>query len=407
MERNDVLLVSPPSRMDSHYRPPLGLMYVASYYRDIGLSVRIADYPFAENIRNANFWRKRDEMVSQCKVKVLNEVYNTNPKLIGISCYSTEYNEVLSLIKDIRKISKADIIVGGIHPTLKPHDFDGIAQIHQGRLDKGYACYDLVDMKHYLEPNPYLIRGVLLKGMYIVSGFGCPNQCTFCVASTLKQYFKSESKTPQVLYDEVVMLKDKYGIDGFYIIDDLYTINKEKVKEFCSLVAKTGLIWGCCSRVNTVDEETIKQMSKAGCIQLDFGVERGSNEALQRLKKGITIEQIKETFRLCEKYHLRTFANFLVNIPEETKKDREDIEKLVCKIKPTITCINIYEYYEGCKLGLASIPDSDLLQWKRRCMLNSNWNSGIKWSSLKHLKLKYYKALSLVIKEGLNQLFSH
>lgn len=66
-------------------------------------------------------------MLSECKTKMLNEVVVCNPKLIGISCYSTELDEVKKLIKDIQAISKAKIIVGGIHPTLRPQDFDGLA----------------------------------------------------------------------------------------------------------------------------------------------------------------------------------------------------------------------------------------------------------------------------------------
>jgi len=51
----DILLLSPPSRFDNHYRPPFSLLYVAGYYRSKGMSVRIADYPLEEQIRNKKF----------------------------------------------------------------------------------------------------------------------------------------------------------------------------------------------------------------------------------------------------------------------------------------------------------------------------------------------------------------
>jgi intein/homing endonuclease len=680
----DILLLNPPSRSDSHYRPPFSLLYVAGYYISKGMSVRIADYPLAEQIRNAKFWRDRDAMLSECKAKMLNEVALYQPKSVGISCYSTELDEVKELIKDIREISDAKIIVGGIAPTLKPEDFKGIAdEIVQGRQDANCACYDLVDMAHYSTPNIYAIRGVLLKCGQVLSGFGCPNSCltgdtiiqtikgkkkikslvgkeikvltrnpttkdvefakainirlveknakiirvnftdntyidctpdhrfivfengnqhketdeyeveakdlipkqsvraireesykkkgititwgrrkrrqlhslimeselnrklnkneiihhkdknpknnllsnliltspsehinkyhhddisdrmknnnpaknlpksffirlgkmqkgkkrslqsriryrqsklgsknpnfkngnsfgksrikeinhkvrnieylnykknvycmevpgydwfyannvlvhncTFCVASTLREYFKGNVKTPQSLVDEILDLKQKYKINAFYIIDDLFTLNKNKVKEFCSLIEKHNLSWGCNSRVNTLDEETIKAMAKAHCIQLDFGVERGSDRALQELKKGITIEQIKATFRLCHKYHIRSFANFLVNIPGETPQDWYDIEKLIKEIKPTITCINVYQYYEGCKLGKETPPSDALMAWKRKVMIKSNWRSGFRWSAIKYSRVESFKDLYLLIKEGINQICS-
>ena len=401
----DIVLISPPSRMDNHYRPPFSLLYVAGYYRNKGLSVKIADFPFEEQIRNSKFWRDRNAMLSECKTKMLNEVVVCNPKLIGISCYSTELDEVKKLIKDIQAISKAKIIVGGIHPTLRPQDFEGIADIiHRGRADIGNACYDLIDMKHYTTPNIYAIRGVMRKTAQVLSGFGCPSQCTFCVAPALRQHFKGDIKTPQSLCDEILELKTKYGFNAFYIIDDLFTLNKNKVKEFCSLIEKHNLAWGCNSRINTLDEETIKAMAGAHCIQLDLGVERGSDRALQDLKKGITIEQIKDTFRLCHKYRIRTFANFLVNIPYETPQDWDDIEKLIKEIKPTITCVNIYQYYEGCKLGKEPVPSKELMAWKRRVMIKYNWRSGFKWSAIRNSKVENIKDLCLLIKEGLNQL---
>lgn len=401
----DVVLLAPPSRSDNHYRPPFSLLYVAGYYRSKGMSVKIADFPLEEQIRDRKFWRNRDAMLSECKAKMLNEVVIHNPKLVGISCYSTELDEVKDLIKGIRSISNAKISVGGIHPTLRPQDFEGIAdEVIQGRLDNNCACYDLVDMKHYSTPNIYAIRGVLRKTAQVLSGFGCPNQCTFCVASTLRYFFKGEVKTPQGLANEILTLKKKYNINAFYIIDDLFTLNKHKVREFCSLIKELKLVWGCNSRVNTLDEATAKAMSNAGCIQLDFGVERGSDEALKRLKKGITVNQIKEAFRLCHKYKIRTFANFLVNIPNETPQDWYDIEKLIKEIKPTITCINVYTYYEGCALGPESLPSEELMRWKRKVMVKANWRSGFRWSAIKHSKVESFKDLYLLGKEGLNQL---
>jgi len=402
----DILLLSSSSRFDSHYRPPFSLLYVAGYYLNKGMTVRIVDYPFQEQIRNKKFWENRDELLSECRIKMFYEVALYNPKYIGISCYSTELDEVKELIKNIREISNAKIIVGGIHPTLKPEDFLGIAdEIVQGRCDIGCAAWDLIDMKHYTTPNIYAIRGVMRKTAQVLSGFGCPSQCTFCVAPRLREYFKGEVKTPVELAKEIFGLRDKYGFNAFYIIDDLFTINKWRVQEFCSLIKDKNLVWGCNSRVNTIDEDTIWFMAKAGCIQLDFGVERGSDRALQELRKGITIEQIKDTFALCHKYKIRTFANFLVNIPGETPQDWIDIEKLIKEIRPTITCINVYQYYEGCALGKEPIPSKELMAWKRKVMLWANWRSGFKWSAIRHSRVESFDDLKLLIKEGINQLW--
>ena len=390
--------------MDNHYRPPFSLLYVADKYRSMGYSVKIADFPLDEQIRDKRFWRNRNALLSECKAKMLNEVVINKPKLVGISCYSTELDEVRELIKDLSEVTDAKIVVGGIHPTLKPQDFNGV-EVVKGRFDVGTAAWDLIDMNHYSTPSIYAIRGVLLKVGQVLSGFGCPSQCKFCVAPTLLEYFKGEVKTPAGLYLEILKLRANYKINAFYVIDDLFTLNKNKVREFCDFIKGEKLVWGCNSRVNTLDEETIKLMAQSGCIQLDFGVERGSDEALSFLKKGITVAQIKNTFRLCRKYHIRTFANFLVNIPQETCQDWYDIEVLIKEIKPTITCINVYQFYEGCQLGPEPKPSKELMDWKRKIMVRANWRSGFRWSAI--INSKYdLKSIGLLLKEGLNQLCS-
>ncbi len=132
----------------------------------------------------------------------------------------------------------------------------------------------------------------------------------------------------------------------------MFTLNKDQVKTFCRLLkqSKLGLIWGCSSKVSTVDFGVLKQMKEAGCVQIDFGVERGSDEALALVKKGITVDKVKEVFSHCRQLKIRTFANMLVNLPGETKKDLEDIISLLEKIKATIVSINIFTPYPGTEI---------------------------------------------------------
>jgi len=159
-------------------------------------------------------------------------------------------------------------------------------------------------------------------------------------------------RSPHSLYNEIRELKERYRIDSFYFIDDLFTLKKDNVYQFCELMIKNNspFIWGCSSKVNTVDYNILKSMRDAGCIQIDFGVERGSDESLHCLKKGITLNQIKNTFKNCSKLGIRTFANMLVNVPDEDEGDLDDILKLVEEIKPTIVSFNIFTPYPGCEI---------------------------------------------------------
>lgn len=408
-EYYDVVLISPPSRMINHYRPPMALIYLAGYLQKMGMKVKIIDVPMKDVIRNANFYDNIENELKAIEEKMVSEFQSIETKIVGITFYTPEYFEVFSLAKKFKEYNPdLKVIVGGIHPTFYPEEIfeeescpidfaiigegeitlyelskailedrknffsiKGIAYIDEinkqfiktevrpveDDLDKiSFPAYNLIDMDYYTNASPYAIRGCFLRSMYMLATRGCPSQCTFCVAKKLRQYNgggkSTRTRSAKKLMEEVIELRENYKIDSFYFIDDLFTINKQNVIEFCEGLKKNkiDILWGCSSKVSTLNEEIIKHMAEAGCIQIDFGVERGSNEALNIVKKGITVEKIEEIFGYCSKYKIRTFANFIVNIPGETKKDLVDILKFIKKLNPDIVSINIFTPYPGAEI---------------------------------------------------------
>jgi len=350
----EILLIEPPSRQAFHARPPIALLYLAGFLQKYKIKVKILDSTIPFN---------------------LNIIKKINPKFIGITCYTPEYEEVISLAKDLKKIlPKTKLIVGGTHPTLMPNDFpkklfdkvivgDGelallryitkLSQQQEIKYSNFLPAYNLINMDYYTKANPYAIRGCYLRSMYILATRGCPSECTFCVAKKLRSLNGCiKFRDPKDLIKEITLLKNKYKIDSFYFVDDLFTVNKLNVIEFCSLLIKSklNLLWGCSAKVSTLNEDLIKIMSQSGCVQIDFGVERGSDKALMLCKKHISIKQITDIFSLCNKYNIRNFANFLVNLPLETKKDLNDIIKLTKKIHPDIVSFNIFCPYPGTEI---------------------------------------------------------
>ena len=408
-----VLLVSPPSRMVNHYRPPLALMYISGFLKKKGIKSQIIDSVMEDKIvRDSSFFANREYYFAEIEKDIISKIQTINTDVIGITCYTPEVDEVERLASKIKQVKpNAKIVAGGIHPTLYPDDllgpnsdidfvvfgegeislyelvlairsdkdirqlkgvgfYDNLAgkkvitdrQLLDYELDS-ISCpdYEGVDMDYYTNASPYAIRGVFTRSMYLSASRGCPSACTFCVAPELRDFnFASGIKknagvrlrSPKHLFEEVAFLKENYKIDSFYFIDDLFTLDEEMVSGFCEEMIKNkmNLVWGCSSKVNTVNYQSLKLMKAAGCIQLDFGVEKASDEQMHLLKKGTKVREVKETFKNCHELGVRAFANMLINTPGETEQDLQDTIDLLEEIKPNIVSINVFTPYPGTEI---------------------------------------------------------
>lgn len=395
----EVCLVSPPQRAYNHYRPPLALMLLASFLEKNGIKTEIVDPKSKKEV----FGQQKSIIIN----KILHQIDELNPKIVGISCYTNEFNDVMELARKIKEKKEVVVVVGGVHPTLRPKDFffrgspvdfvvigEGEITLCElahailqrdnrfknllgiGYYDKDkdeyiqtearplipeldtvpFPAYEKVDMKYYTTPNPYAVRGLFLSSLYILVGRGCPAQCTFCVAAQLRKILtpgKSlRCRSAKNVVDEIELLKKSYLIDAFYFIDDNFTLRRDLVSDICDelIKRKLNLIWSCSSRINTLSEELLQKMKKAGCVQVDLGVESGSDAVLKRLKKGITTKQIREVFKTCHKIDMRTFCNILINVPEETEQELRKTLQLLDEIEPSVTSFNIFIPYVGTEI---------------------------------------------------------
>lgn len=428
----DAVFVSPPSRMVNHYRPPVALMYLAGYLQHAGLKSYIIDCPMKEVVRKKEFYDNIAAELKKIEQQMIDKFSAVKTPMVGITFYTSEYQEVFSLARRFKAIDpKVKVVVGGIHPTFFteeifadkncPIDFaiigegevtnlelvqaikagqtdysqiKGIAYIDQttGKfhktplrrlepdLDKiSFPAYNLVDMEYYTNASPYAIRGVFLRSTHVLGGRGCPSQCTFCVSKKLRQYSGGGAfvrmRSPQSLVNEIKFLKKHYAIDSFFFMDDLFTLNKNNVIDFCRRLRdeEVKILWGCASKVSTLDENVIRAMAQAGCIQIEFGVERASDPALRLLKKGITVKKILEIYRLCHKYKIRTYTNMLVNVPGETRRDLADILKMLEILKSELVSINIFIPHPGTEIYEDSQYDFSKEEYARLSFASPNF----------------------------------
>lgn len=184
--------------------------------------------------------------------------------------------------------------------------------------------------RHIVKSEGY--RGALYSGerpTAMVSSRGCPYHCIYCLwPDTLYGHGFRARSAANVVAEMEQVVRD-YGVDEIYFDDDCLTLSKKRVLEICRLVVERGLgvKWICQARVDTVDRESLTAMKEAGCHYILFGVESGSAQILEIMRKSMSLERARETFKICRELGIRSQAFFLFGIPGETHETiRETIE---------------------------------------------------------------------------------
>jgi radical SAM superfamily enzyme YgiQ (UPF0313 family) len=345
---------------------PLGILYLAAVLEKIGVTVAIVDTD-----------------INEAPVDIAKRTLALCPDFVGITATTVQIPLAIDIADNIKILDKNMlIIVGGPHPTVCPEEvaqyecFDivaigegekiiaNIARMVVGEINKediSGICYkengvikftpkeSLIDdldslpfpARHLLNSRFYFapprIRGVWTKSTgTVMASRGCPYKCIWCSSHTVFGY-KVRYRSADNIIAEIVHMRNSYAIDSVYFYDDTFTLNKKLVMEFCSKLIQLdwkGFKWGGQARVDTVDEEVLSIMKKAGCVQLDFGVESGSPKVLQTLRKDTDIDKVRHAFALCHKVKINTFGSFMIGVPGETCEDILLTHKLIKEIKP-------------------------------------------------------------------------
>ncbi len=357
-------------------RPALGLLYIGAYLLDNQYEVRIFEfldelYPL--NIRyNKRIWR---------------DLKNYDPDFIGFGVISSTFRITQRLISKVREDIPGKIIIcGGKHVTSNPKDLlsndadfcaigeseitivelldalnfkepiedvKGITYLKDSKIEftpqrsflpMDYIlrpAFELVDYEKYVDFRLQSIPGHFLRSGFIFGSRGCPYRCEFCTTNIRSSY---RERSVDDLIDEIEWQINKFNIEGFVVLDDLFYFREDRTVEFCNKIIERNIKtkFFCHARVDRVKKETVELMKNAGVLLLAIGVESGSQKILDAMKKGITVEQIENAFGIYNEVGINTFAFIIVGHPKETEEDRERTKQLLKKIKATNVAVNYY-----------------------------------------------------------------
>ncbi len=151
----------------------------------------------------------------------------------------------------------------------------------------------------------------------VMTEFGCPYHCTFCIMSTLGWKIRP---VPNVL--EELDYVHKLGVRELFFLDQTFALQKPRALHLLDEMQRHeyGFGWVCFSRPDILDDEILHAMKNAGCHTLILGLESGDDAVLAAAKKDYTRAQVLAGFERCQAHGLRTVATVIIGLPEETEE---------------------------------------------------------------------------------------
>ncbi|TVL97770.1 MAG: short-chain dehydrogenase [Candidatus Brocadia sp. WS118] len=362
-------------------RPPNDLGYIASMLRQIGVLPFIADYP-AEGKQWEQFEKEfkavqpdfvvmsittptiKDDMKAFSLIKRWDSNIFTIAKGAHFStCNRDDLKEAVYDPMDVAISGEAETIMNNL--ILAKRQGSDLTRVRGILFRDRRGQIIQTDPESFwtdLDKIPFPARDLMKNSLYtrpdtgepqatIQTSRGCPSQCIFCLSPLISGANLRERSVSNIVA-ELEECVYQYNIKNFFFRADTFTLRKSSVIELCQEIIKRKLkiAWVANSRVNTIDEERLMWMKKAGCWLVAFGIESGNDEIQKLIKKGTTRAQAIEAVSICKKIGLKTYGFFLIGFPWETREMIMDTLRLAKELRCTFSEIHIAIPYEGTEL---------------------------------------------------------
>jgi len=404
LKKADILLINCPTW--SIYDPPIGIGYLSSYLKkkhkveifDLNISMynlvnkKLKEF-WKNDMKHREFWTNNKKFLilkKQLDKKIdffKDRILKSKNRIIGFSVASDNRLFSIELIKRLKKANQdLIIIVGGMgcytkeERSLFPKELIDLFVIGEGEkvleniLNHIKASSDskiqqvirkiskeknkVITGKNETFQNKSVVKlDEFSKKHYesstipLLLSKGCIKKCIFCNDRVLMGKYKIKPAEKVVLEIEHHIKKDRKTFFSFK--DLLINGNMRNLERFCDLIIQKNLKvkWGGNAIVRK--EMTLRflnKMKEAGCEQLVFGIESGSNRILKIVKKGFLIEEASKVLKNVHKAGIESWINIIVGFPGETEKDLEKTKiflnknsNFIDKICVLNTCDLLYE----------------------------------------------------------------
>jgi anaerobic magnesium-protoporphyrin IX monomethyl ester cyclase len=322
------------------------------------------------------------------------ELLARQPDVVGVSMMSVDYNPAMECLQIVRQVlPQATTVVGGPHPTIMldevkdnpliDHMFLGEAEVtfpeflaRRARAEPSERvippehpdldAIPFADHEFFLQewrkwgygldsPEAAFVPELPPPFVTIIAGRGCIYNCSYCQPAERLIFGRQVRRrsVPNVMA-ELEELRSRYHFNSFMFHDDCLTEDRDWVIAFCQAYRQAGFTqpFFCQSRADIIvkNEDMVKMMADAGLRGYLIGFESGSDRVLKFIRKGTKRAQNLEAARICKKYGISIWANYMLGLPTETKEEVMETISMLKEIDPDYYSPAFYTPHPGSNL---------------------------------------------------------
>lgn len=337
--------------------PPLGLLYIASYLQSkTDYTIKIMDGLFVENLEDAK--------------QIATNIEEHSPKIVALTLFSDCWLEAKLICQELKKAAQNDlyILAGGPHcnsmplETINKIDIDAVI-VGEGEVTFYEICKQILSGKkdlhsvngvfwkknneiirnknrsliRDLDEIPFPARNLVNLNNYkrpgvLITSRGCLAKCIFCSSPQIYN-LSFRMRSAKNVCQEIDDMINNHGIRTIMFADDTFTVDHTRLKSILKVLTKREIVnWFCESRIDTVNKDILKLMAKAGCNEIQFGIECSNQKQLNNIQKGLFLDNIKRVINWTAKEGIAPVLSFIIGFPRDTKVMVNQRIKDACKL---------------------------------------------------------------------------
>ncbi|NMB74352.1 MAG: radical SAM protein [Myxococcales bacterium] len=316
-----------------------------------------------------------------------------HPDLVGLSCFTYQRHETAAWVRRIRAaLGKPGpfVVLGGPHASALPRAilrrWPGVDAVAEGEAEATIIelarClgagmdpvlipglwvrrWGHIESPPPRQPLPDLdrlpatlqpkldMRGVdhRLQERHRITGRGCHGGCRFCCAPALWRHAVRRHSVDRIMAEIRALRRRGHAWLSFR--DDSFVSDPAWTAELCRRLIdeSADLLWDCQADLRRLDSELVALMRRAGCVQIQLGVESADDRVLQALGKPHRRVHIRRAVEACRRAGMWMSFYLLAGCPREDEAARRDTLELVRSSRPASLSVSRLSLYPGTPLS--------------------------------------------------------